>query len=267
TSTFLRIYTKNKKLNPLMFSTLRLVVAGAEKLNSVVRQEFKIKFGIEAYEGDGATETAPVVCINTPNILEPAFFGELIFNKPGSVGLTLPGTIVKIVDPNSYEELKNGEQGLVLIGGSQVMKEYYKNPEKTAEVIIENDGVRYYKSGDIGYKDDDGFLFITDRLSRFAKIGGEMISLGAVESALSEIFKDEINFACANVSDDKKGEKIVMLYSGELGESEINERIKSSKITGIMQPSVIKKIDEIPVLGSGKVNFKALKELANTLSE
>ena len=267
TSTFLRIYTKNKKLNPLMFSTLRLVVAGAEKLNSVVRQEFKMKFGLEAYEGYGATETAPVVCINTPNILEPDFFKELVFNKHGSVGLTLPGTIVKIVDPNTYEELENGEQGLILIGGNQVMKEYYKNPEKTAEVIIEENGVRYYKSGDIGYKDDDGFLFITDRLSRFAKIGGEMISLGAVESALSEIFRDEINFACANVGDDKKGEKIVMLYSGELSESEISERIKGSKMIGIMQPSLIKKIDEIPVLGSGKVNFKALKELANALGE
>lgn len=266
TSTFLRIYTKNKKLNPLMFSTLRLVVAGAEKLNQAVKQEFKIKFGVEAYEGYGATETAPVVCINTPNILEPDFFKELVFNKPGSVGLTLPGTIVKIVDPNSYEELENGENGLVLIGGSQVMKGYFKNPEKTQDVILESGGVRYYKSGDIGYKDDDGFLFITDRLSRFAKIGGEMISLGAVETALSEIFKDEITFACTNLSDEKKGEKIVMFFSGELEESEVSEKIKSSKITAIMQPSIIKKVDEIPVLGSGKVNFKGLKELAISLN-
>ena len=265
TSTFFRIYTKNKRLNPLMLSTLRLVVAGAEKLNPIVRQEFKIKFGIEIYEGYGTTETTPVVSINTPNILEPDFFKELIFNKTGSVGLTLSGTVIKIVDPNTYEELENGTEGLILIGGSQVMKEYYKDPAKTNQAIIEFGGVRYYKSGDIGYKDNDGFLFITDRLSRFAKIGGEMISLGAVESALNDIFKEEIIFACTNLNDDKKGEKVVMLYSGEISENEVSQKIKSSNLAPIMQPSVIKQVSEIPVLGSGKINFKGLKDLALNL--
>lgn len=265
TSTFFRIYTKNKRLNPLMLSGIRLAVAGAEKLNSVVKQEFKIKFGIEIYEGYGTTETAPVVSINMPNVLEPDFFKELVFNKAGSVGLAIPGTVIKIVDLATYEELENGKEGLILIGGHQVMKEYYKNPSKTADVIMEIDGVRYYKSGDIGYKDDDGFLFITDRLSRFAKIGGEMISLGAVEGALSGIFKEDIIFTCTNLSDDKKGEKVVMLYSGEFDESEVAQKIRESNLVSIMQPSVIKKVDEIPVLGSGKVNFKGVKDLAISL--
>lgn len=160
------------------------------------------------------------------------------------------------------KELPVGTEGLVIIGGLQVMKGYYKNDKKTKEVITEIDGVRYYKSGDIGFIDNDGFLTITDRISRFAKIGGEMISLGAVESLLSEIFKDEISFCCTNVDDAKKGEKIIMLYMGEIDESEIKKRILDSKIASIMQPSVIYKIDQIPLLGSGKINLKALKELA-----
>lgn len=267
TSTFFRIYTRSKRINPLMFGSIRFAIAGAEKLNASVKEEFKMKFGITIYEGYGTTETTPVVCVNTPNILEPEFFEELVFSKSGSVGLPLPGTIVKIVDPVSLSELKNGEEGLIIIGGLQVMKEYYKDEAKTAEAIAEIDGVRYYKSGDIGYLDKDGFLVITDRLSRFAKIGGEMISLGAVEMALGEIFKDEIILACTNLADEKKGEKIVMIYVGEMVESEVKAKILSSKMVGIMQPSAIYKVDEIPVLGTGKVNLKALKEFALKLEK
>lgn len=262
TSTFFRIYTRSKRINPLMFSSIRFAIAGAEKLNQSTKEDFKMKFGITIYEGYGTTETTPVVCVNTPSILEPEFFQELKFSKNGTVGLPLPGTIVKIVDPDTLKELPVGTEGLVIIGGLQVMKGYYKNDKKTKEVITEIDGVRYYKSGDIGFIDNDGFLTITDRISRFAKIGGEMISLGAVESLLSEIFKDEISFCCTNVDDAKKGEKIIMLYMGEIDESEIKKRILDSKIASIMQPSVIYKIDQIPLLGSGKINLKALKELA-----
>lgn len=265
TSTFFRLYAKNKRLNPLMLSNLRLAIAGAEKLSESVKKEFKIKFGVTIYEGYGTTETAPVVSVNTPNILEPDFFKELVFNKPGSVGLTLAGTVVKIVDPASYDELQNGSEGLILIGGHQVMKEYYENPQKTDEAITHLGGMRYYKSGDIGYRDDDGFLFITDRLSRFAKIGGEMISLGAVESKIGEILGEEIAFSCANLKDEKKGEKIVLLYSGEADEASVENKIRASDLTPIMQPSAVKKIDEIPILGSGKVNFKAVKDIASQL--
>jgi len=167
-----------------------------------------------------------------------------------------------ITDPASLQPLPNGQEGLILIGGHQVMKEYYDEPAKTAEAIAQIDGVRYYKSGDIGYIDDDGFLFITDRLSRFAKIGGEMISLGAVESAVGEILGESAIYSCVNLKDEKKGEKIVLLYVGEASEDEISRRLKDSALAPIMQPSVVKKVEQIPVLGSGKVNLKAVKDLA-----
>ena len=265
TSTFFRLYAKNKRLNPLMLRNLRLAIAGAEKLSESVKKDFKVKFGVDIYEGYGTTETAPVVSVNTPNILEPDFFKELAFNREKSVGLPLAGTIIKIVDPANFAELGNGEAGLILIGGAQVMKCYYDEPERTARAIIEIDGVRYYNSGDIGYCDDDGFLFITDRLSRFAKIGGEMISLGAVEGAIGEILGSTVSFSCVNLADEKKGEKIALLYSAEFSEDEISQMIKGANLAPIMQPSVVKKVSEIPILGSGKVDFKAVKKMAEDM--
>lgn len=265
TSTFFRLYAKSKRIHPLMFSSIRYAIAGAEKLNQSVKQEFKMKFGIDIYEGYGTTETTPVVSVNTPNILTHDTYKELVFDKSGTVGLPLPGTIIKIVDPNTMSNKARLEEGLILIGGPQVMSGYYEDEERTNLAIAVIDGVRYYRSGDIGYLDDDGFLAITDRLSRFAKIGGEMISLGATELSLAEIFKEEIVFSCANLPDSKKGEKIVMLYSGEIDKDEVLARSKA--LPPLMQPSEIYKVDEIPVLGTGKVNFKGVKEMAITLSQ
>lgn len=266
TSTFFRIYAKNKKLNPLMLKSVRYAIAGAEKLSDLVRNDFRNKFLLNIYEAYGTTETSPVVSANMPNILEPEFLKELIFCKKGSVGLPIPGTIIKIVDRISLKELPRNERGLILIGGHQVMQGYYKNEEKTKDVIIQIDGVKFYKSGDIGYLDDDGFLYITDRISRFVKIGGEMISLSSVEMELVKLFGDDIKLSCTNLEDSKKGEKIVMLYSGEVDETTIKDKIRSSNIIGIMQPSEIYKVDEIPVLGSGKLDFASIKTLAKKLS-
>ncbi len=130
TSTFFRLYIKNKKLHPLMFQNIRMVVAGAEKLKADVKEAFRLKFGLDIYEGYGTTETAPVAAVNMPNILEKETLKELTFNKQGSVGMPLPGTIIKIVDPETLQELATGEDGLILIGGGQVMKGYLTMPRK-----------------------------------------------------------------------------------------------------------------------------------------
>ena len=198
-------------------------------------------------------------------MLEPEFFKELVFSKEGSVGLPTAGTIIRICDPTSLEKLENGQAGLILIGGHQVMKGYYLDEERTKEAIVELDGVRYYNSGDIGFLDEAGFLTITDRLSRFAKIGGEMISLGAVEAQISSVLGDEATFVCTNVADEKKGEQVVMLFSGEISQEELAARIRASAIPSIMQPSKIYKVDSVPVLGTGKVDFKSSKKLAAQL--
>lgn len=265
TSTFFRIYTRSKRINPLMFDSLRYVIAGAEKLRDDVKKDFRLRFGKEIYEGYGTTETAPVVSCNTPNALEPDFYKELTFCKEKSVGLPLPGTIIKVVDPVTYENLGTNNEGLILIGGHQVMVGYYKDEKKTDDAIIKIDGVRYYKSGDIGYIDDDGFIFITDRLSRFAKLGGEMISLGAIEAELGKILDEDIHFITTNLPDDKKGEKVILLYSGDIDVKEISQKI--TNLTPIMRPSEIYKVESIPVLGSGKVDLKGTKELAIKLNK
>ena len=265
TSTFFRLYTRNKKLHPLMFQNVRIVIAGAEKLKTDVKDAFRLKFGLEIYEGYGTTETAPVAAVNVPNILEKDSLKELTFTKEGTVGLPLPGTIIKIVDPDTLNELKTGEDGLILIGGGQVMKGYLDDPEKTAEVIAELDDVRYYKTGDKGHIDEHGFVTIVDRYSRFAKIGGEMISLGAVEANLSQAIGEDAVFVATAVNDDKKGESVVLLVKSELTLSEIQQRIKTLNIPPIMLPSEIFLVDEIPLLGSGKIDFKRAKLLATEL--
>lgn len=267
TSTFFRLYLRNKRLTPLMFQAVRIVVAGAEKLKPDVKEDFKLKFGLDIYEGYGTTETAPVVAVNTPNMLERSSLKELIFNKAGTVGMPLPGTVIKIVDPDSLRELPIGEDGLILIGGGQVMKGYLNDQEKTKEVIVEIDGVRYYKTGDKGHVDAQGFITIVDRYSRFAKIGGEMISLGSVEEQISKVLGERAQIVASNVADAKKGEAVVLLAKSEMSVQSMQEEIKKSGIAPLLQPSAIFLLDEIPMLASGKVDFKRAKALATTLYE
>lgn len=267
TSTFFRLYIKNKKLTPLMFQSVRMVVAGAEKLKKEVKDSFRLKFGLEIYEGYGTTETAPVAAVNMPDILEKESLKELNFNKPGSVGLPLPGTIIKIIDPDTLRELSVNEDGLIVIGGSQVMKGYLNDETKTSEVIVQIEGTRYYKTGDKGHIDEKGFVSIVDRYSRFAKIGGEMISLGSVEEQIAQILADEANFIAVNMPDEKKGECVVLIAKSELSESEIASKLREGNLPALMQPAHIFLVDELPTLASGKADFKGAKNLAANLME
>jgi len=266
TATFFRLYTRNRKLHPLMFDSLRMIVAGAEKLKPEIKKAFREKFGIDIYEGYGATETSPVISVNMPDMLDIDTMKPVIGNKLGTVGQAIPGTIVKIVDPDSMEELPLGEDGHIIVGGAQVMSGYLNDQEKTDEVIYRDSGIIYYLTGDKGHLDSDGFITIVDRYSRFAKIGGEMISLGSIEQRLAELFGDEIAICATTIDDDKKGEQIVLLFSGDLSQEELKDRVKSSSIIPIMRPSRYIKLDELPKLGSGKIDFKGAKRLANSKS-
>jgi acyl-[acyl-carrier-protein]-phospholipid O-acyltransferase/long-chain-fatty-acid--[acyl-carrier-protein] ligase len=264
TATFFRLYTRNRKLHPLMFDSLRMIVAGAEKLKPEIKKAFREKFGIDIYEGYGATETSPVISVNMPDMLDIDTMKPVIGNKLGTVGQAIPGTIVKIVDPDSMEELPLGEDGHIIVGGAQVMSGYLNDQKKTDEVIYRDSGTIYYLTGDKGHLDSDGFITIVDRYSRFAKIGGEMISLGSIEQRLAELFGDEIAICATTIDDDKKGEQIVLLFSGDLSQEELRDRVKSSSIIPIMRPSRYIKLDELPKLGSGKIDFKGAKRLANS---
>ena len=259
TATFLRLYTRNRKLHPLMFKDLRLVVAGAEKLSEEVRKAFKNKFGKEIYEGYGTTETTPVASVNLPDVLLPDTWKIQIGNKYGTVGLPVPGSSFRIVDPNTFEILPVGEEGMILIGGTQVMSGYLKDKQKTVSVIKEIDGIRWYVTGDKGKLDEDGFLTIVDRYSRFAKIGGEMISLGLVEQEINKILHEDEKIATTSIPDAKKGEAIVLLFEGSREIKELMKKISTLDLNPLHIPSKIYKVDSVPILGTGKADYNGAK--------
>ncbi|MCF6207096.1 MAG: acyl-[ACP]--phospholipid O-acyltransferase [Sulfurovum sp.] len=267
TATFFRLYTRNRKLHPLMFKDLRMVVAGAEKLPNEIREAFKKKFGHEIYEGYGATETTPVASVNIPDVLLEEIWKPQIGNKPGTVGLPVPGSSFKIVDPDTFEELPTGEDGMILIGGTQIMKGYLGDPEKTASVIKEIDGIRWYVTGDKGHLDEDGFLTIVDRYSRFAKIGGEMVSLGLVEQEIGKVINEDEKIAVTAIPDEKKGEAVVLLFEGERKIDEVMRAVGTLGMNPLFVPSKAFKVDAIPVLGTGKADFKGAKQLAEKLAK
>ena len=264
TSTFFRLYARNPRVHPLMFESLRLVVAGAEKLANDVREAFRMRFGKEIFEGYGATETTPVASVNVPDRLDTSAWAVQLGHKPGTVGMPLPGASFRIVDPQTLEDLPTGEDGLILIGGTQVMLGYLDDPVRTAEAILESGGRRWYRTGDKGHLDEDGFLTIVDRYSRFAKIGGEMVSLTAVEEQVRRILGDpELDLCAVNLPDERKGEIILLLVAGEDVEADgLRRRLVEGGMHALMLPAEYRKVGEVPKLGSGKTDFSAARALA-----
>lgn len=267
TGTFLRMWGTSRSVHPLMFESIRAVWAGAEKIREDVRILYRTKFQKEIYEGFGTTETTPVAAVNTFDTLLEDYQTVQQGNKPGTVGAPLPGTQFKIVDPENMEELPIGEDGLILIGGAQIMRGYLNDPDRTAQVIAVIDGKRWYKTGDKGHVDEDGFLTIVDRYSRFAKLGGEMVSLGAIELKISEsMVLDGTDFCTVAVPDKIKGEKVALLFSSEdLDEAQVKEKIRQIKLSPLMQPGLYLKLEELPKLGSGKSDYVKSKQIAMNL--
>ncbi len=269
TSTFLRLYVRNTKIYPLMLQSLRIVVAGAEKLAPDVREAFTLKFNVEIFEGYGATETTPVASVNIPDQLNERYWHVQRGQKHGTVGLPLPGTAFRIVDPETLATLPTNEDGLILIAGTQVMLGYLKQAEKTANAIVELDGQRWYKTGDKGHLDEDGFLVIVDRYSRFAKIGGEMISLSAVEEVVQRVISASsatsdyaIDLLAVSLPDAKKGERIVLLYAANIDEDALRKMMLNSDTLALMMPAEYVQVAAIPKLGSGKTDGVAARKLA-----
>ncbi|MBK8454341.1 MAG: acyl-[ACP]--phospholipid O-acyltransferase [Thiofilum sp.] len=271
TATFLRLYARNNKIHPLMFQPLRLVVAGAEKLTPEVRRVFNERFGKMILEGYGATELSPVAAVNIPDELDSRYWFVQQGNRPGTVGLPLPGTCFRVVDPDSLAMLPIGQDGLILISGPQVMKGYLDNPELTAKTIIELEGTRWYKTGDKGHIDEDGFLTIVDRYSRFAKLGGEMISLTAIEMEIRQAMENpDMDIVAVNLADDKKGEKVVLLVSllsGAYEAKDIRAKLVEKQINPLMLPANYYMVEQVPKLGSGKTDFAAARQLALQLEQ
>lgn len=261
TPTFLLAYLRRAKKED--FATLRLVVTGAEKLKAKVADAFQEKFGVRPMEGYGATELSPVITLSLPDV---EFDGVSQHgSKDGSVGHPIPGVAIRVVDIDSGELLKPGQAGLMLVKGPNVMLGYLGRDEKTAEAI--KDG--WYVTGDIGVMDEDGFIRITDRLSRFSKIGGEMVPHGVVEDELQSRLGQTGVLAVTSVPDEKKGERLMVVFAKEAVDAETLHKLMSeSALPNLWKPgrdSYIP-VDALPILGTGKLDLRGLKDIALSAS-
>jgi acyl-[acyl-carrier-protein]-phospholipid O-acyltransferase/long-chain-fatty-acid--[acyl-carrier-protein] ligase len=263
TPTFLQMYTR--RCSPEDFGSLQYVVAGAEKLPERISQAFEDQFGLRPLEGYGCTECAPVVSVNRRDFRAASF--RQVGGKRGSIGHPLPGITVKIVDPETNQPVAFDQPGLLLVRGPNVMQGYLGRPEKTAEVL--KDG--WYNTGDIAVLDEDGFIRITDRLSRFSKIGGEMVPHIRVEDKLHELAgSTEQAFAVTGIPDEKKGERLFVLYT--LPEDKVKdclEKLAQSDLPALWKPrpDQFAHVEALPYLGTGKLDLRKIKEVAQTLAD
>ena len=203
TPTFCNSYLR--RCTPEQFAHLKYAIVGAEKLREPLASTFKETFGVGLMEGYGCTEMAPVVAVNRPNVEHGR--EKQTGSKPGSVGHPIPGVSAKVVDQETGEGPIFGRPGLLLVKGPNMMQGYLDQPERTAEVM--RDG--WYMTGDIAMMDEDGFIFITDRLSRFSKIGGEMVPHLKIEEAINGVLGDLCSAVTA-VPDASRGERLVAFY-------------------------------------------------------
>src|SRR5215469_11901448 len=266
TPTFLQAYMR--RCLPEHFGSLQYVVVGAEKLPERVALAFEDVFGIRPLEGYGCTECSPVVEVNGRDFRAPGF--RQVAARRGTIGQPLPGVSVRIVNPDSMngvhgdalQPLPPNQSGMLLVKGPNVMKGYLDRPEKTAEVL--QDG--WYTTGDIASMEEDGFLTITDRLSRFSKIGGEMVPHIKVEEKLHELAGSaEQVFTVTAVPDEKKGERLVVLHT--LPEDKLApalEKLAESDLPALWKPRKDQffHVDSLPYLGSGKLDQRSLKARA-----
>lgn len=260
TPTFLRTYLQ--RCDPAQFATVSRVVLGAEKLKPELERAIRETFKTEPLEGYGCTELSPVVAVNTPHEKRTRDGRMVPGNRLGSVGMPLPGTSVKAVDPETGADLPRGTEGLVLVSGPQVMAGYLGRPEATAKVL--KDG--WYATGDLGYVDADGFLWITDRLSRFSKIGGEMVPHVRVEAALMEATgTDESTLAVTSLPDAKRGERLVVIHT-DIGMTpeEAYRRLAAGPLPKLWLPSADQfvRVETLPTLGTGKLDLRGLRRIA-----
>ncbi len=234
-----------KQSGPGDFESLRIVVSGADKCPESLRQGYREKHGIEIIEGYGTTETSPVISANPREA-----------NRPGSIGKPIPGTEVKIVKYDADDECAAGETGRILVRGAGVMPGYLNDTEETS-LRLKNG---WYDTGDLGFMDKDGYLWHQGRLKRFAKIGGEMVSLAAVEDAISQLTPEEVDCCALELPDPSRGSRIVAVVTGEIDEQDTLKKL-SGRLPNLALPKKFVVIPEFPRLASGKTDFRALTKI------
>ena len=265
TPTFLQIYLRG--VSPEDFGSLELVVAGAEKLNDRLAMAFEERFGVRPHEGYGTTECSPVVAVNMEGFRAAGF--HQAGSKRGSIGRPLPGVTVRLVDPENPwngRTVAQGEPGMLLVRGPNVMQGYLGMAKKSAEVL--HDG--WYCTGDMATMDEEGFLHITGRLSRFSKIGGEMVPHLRVEETLQEISQSaEQMFVVTATPDEKKGERLIVLH--RLADADLAtclEQFAASELPNLWKPKAdaFFRVESFPLLGTGKLDLRRVREMAGQLA-
>jgi acyl-[acyl-carrier-protein]-phospholipid O-acyltransferase/long-chain-fatty-acid--[acyl-carrier-protein] ligase len=258
TPTFLQGYMR--RCTPESFGSLQYVLVGAEKLQERVALAFEDLFGIRPLEGYGCTECSPVVTVNGKDYRGPGF--RQVAARRGKIGHPLPGVSVKVVDIDTGAPVAPGTAGMLMVKGPNVMCGYLGRPEKTAEVL--RDG--WYTTGDVATMEEDGFLTITDRLSRFSKIGGEMVPHIRIEEKLQELSDaTEQVFAVTAVPDEKKGERIVVVHTLPDAKLEpVLEKLAKCDLPALWKPKAnqFAHVEAIPLLGTGKMDLRGIKALA-----
>src|SRR5947207_2155136 len=261
TPTFLRMYLR--KAEPHQLSSLRLIITGAEKLPLDLARHFEERFKKRVFEGYGLTETAPVVSTNLPDLV-PKKPGEHVqpASRLGSVGRLAPGMAADIREPETDRKLSLYDTGMLWLRGVNIFEGYLHDPKQTAEVLCHG----WLKTGDIGRFDEDGFLYIEGRLSRFSKIGGEMVPHETIESKLVELLglsgRDERPIAIMGVQDEAKDEALVLLSAVDIDLAELRNKLHEAGVPNLWVPKRVQRVDSIPVLASGKLDLKKCQDHA-----
>jgi acyl-[acyl-carrier-protein]-phospholipid O-acyltransferase/long-chain-fatty-acid--[acyl-carrier-protein] ligase len=261
TPTFLRLYLR--KAEPEQLRSLRLTIVGAEKLPLDLASHFEKRFHKKVFEGYGLTETAPVVSVNLPGP-ERKKPGEQVqsASRLGSVGRLAPGIAAEIREPETDRKLSLYDTGMLWLRGPNIFEGYLHDPKRTAEIL--RDG--WLKTGDIGRFDEDGFLYIEGRLSRFSKIGGEMVPHEAIEQKIIDLLelsgRDERPLAIVGVQDEAKGEALVLLSAVDIDLAELRKKLQEAGVPNLWIPKHVQRVEAIPVLASGKLDLKKSQECA-----
>ncbi len=261
TPTFLRGYLR--KAHPDQLRSLRLVITGAEKLPLDLAKAFQERFNQRVFEGYGLTETSPVVSVNLPEP-QPGKPNEAVqpSSRLGSVGKMAPGIAAEIREPETEGKLSLHDTGMLWLRGPNIFEGYLNDPTLTKEVLCDG----WLKTGDIGRFDEDGFLFIEGRLSRFSKIGGEMVPHESIEHKIVDLLglsgSDERLIAIVGVQDEAKGEALVLLSAVDVDLAELRAKLHQTGVPNLWIPKQVQRVESIPVLASGKLDLKKCKELA-----
>lgn len=243
TPVFLAGYLRES--NPGDFSTIKTLVAGADKLPEWIRNGFLKDHGVTVLEGYGTTETSPVISSNLINA-----------NKPGSIGPIVPNLEVKIISEDG-EVLKAGEQGKILVKGDSVFNGYLNDEEQTKKVFIDG----WYDTGDIGILDEEGFLWHKGRAKRFEKIGGEMVSLVKIESVIESLLPSGSDCCVVGIPDENKGTRLIAATNvKDLNEVQLRKDLLQS-LTPLELPKSYIYFPSLPKMGSGKLDFRKIEQM------